>query len=161
MSLVRGAPACPSLGVLRQFASFALCIECAPMASKLLAPVLALVIAVSGIVRGDAVRGDAVRWDAAGWDVTRLSAIGTASSSNKPTVLAAAQGCLWNCASAPVVRGRELARRTCGAGQGQFLACCTVAFNRLPSLAAVSSLCSPRTSSRLITLHHLQVKLQV
>jgi hypothetical protein len=115
------------------------------MASKLLAPVLALSLAISGAISG------IVRWDAPG----------TWNSSHKPTVLAATQGCPWNCTSAPVDRGRELARRTCGAGQGQFLVCCTVLFNRLPLVAAVSSQCSTRTSSRLITLHQLQVKLQV
>ncbi|HEX4141999.1 MAG TPA: hypothetical protein VHY91_00480 [Pirellulales bacterium] len=116
------------------------------MASKLLAPILALVIAVSGIAR----------WDVIRWDTTA-----TAGSTHKPVVLAAVQGCLWSCTSAPAARGRELARRTCGAGQGQFFVCCTALFNRLPSRAAVSSLCSTRTSSQLTTLHQLQVKLQV
>jgi hypothetical protein len=118
------------------------------MASKLVAPVLSLLIAVTGVVR----------WDAARWDAVRWGASAAASSSDKPTVLAAAPGHLWNCTSAPVPRGRELARRTSGTGHGHFFACCTVVYNRLPSLAAVSSLSSTRTSSRLITLHHLQVK---
>jgi len=116
------------------------------MASKLLVPALALVIAISGIAR---------------WDAIRLQAAAAGGPSHKSSVLAATQGCLWNCTTAPVVRGRELARRTCGAGQGQLVTCCTTLFNRLPSVAAVSPLCSTRTSSRLITLHHLQVKLQV
>lgn len=58
-----------------------------PMASKSVAPVLAICIALSGVIRWDAVRSNGVRWDAAA----------AASSSDKPTVLAAAHGCLWNC----------------------------------------------------------------
>jgi hypothetical protein len=111
------------------------------MASKLLAPVLAVLIAISGFVR---------------WEMPAA-----ADSGNRPTVLAGKQGCPWNCASAPVIRGRELARRPCGGGQGQFLASSSVAFNRLPSVVAVSSLCSTRTASRFLTLHDLRVKLQV
>jgi hypothetical protein len=110
------------------------------MASKLLAPMLAAFIAVSGFVR---------------WDMRAA-----ADSSDQASVLAAKQGCPWNCTSAPVARGRELARRSCGASEGQFLAG-LVAFNRLPSVAVASSLCWTRTSAGLQTLHHLRVKLQV
>ena len=111
------------------------------MSSNTLAPLLAILIAFAGFVHGDAPA--------------------TRAASRQPALLAVKHAALWHCTGVPVVRSRELVRRPCGVGQGNFALGCPLASSRLPIVAAISSCCATRASARLQTLHELRVKLQV
>ena len=111
------------------------------MAWNWIAPLLAIWLALSGLVRYDA----AV----------------TASVRGKGPLVAGALAERWSCATAAIGHGRELARRAAVADPKQFLTSSTVALDRVPVNVMGSCPASKRTVACLQTLRDLHVKLQV
>jgi hypothetical protein len=111
------------------------------MARTWLVPLLALLVAVAGIARYEApARG---------------------GSRGRVAAAAGAEDHAWHCSTVPAARGHTVVRRAALANFEQFSASDVAACDRLPPLVAASRLAGGRASFRLLTLHQLQVKLQV
>ena len=106
-----------------------------------LVPLLALLVAVAGIAR--------------------YEAPATGGSRGRVAAAADVDDRAWHCSTVPAARGQTVVRRAALASFEQFSTSQATACDRLPPVSAASLLAGGRASFRLLTLHQLQVKLQV